>query len=145
MSRSIAARMAARPGADDGVVADDRPVDVERDEADREDRRMPDDGHVGDHGALDDRDLVGARRGRLDAARPARQAQRDMVDDGRPLVGADLEEGDPAGQPCGQPVEQAIDDRQAVRTAIERERRLVTRVPAGRSSRPNGHTAGWRR
>ena len=128
-SRAIAARIGvARPRADDEVVADQRPVDVERDQPDRE---------GGLAGSIGVRITPVARCGRPAAGRRGpprrRHASRagpfaTSVDDRLALVGADLEQGHAAlGQGLRQSLEQPADDLEPVRPAVEGDDRLERR------------------
>ena len=145
---------------DDQVVADERAVDVERDEPDREGGlRAVRGGRIGPaacpagvsaHRRPRRRARPGGRAaGRRDPARPSPASRERLRDGGRrrlALVGADLEQRDAVrGQRGRQALEQRPDDVEAVRPAVERERAARrTRRSAGPRSRPCGRTAGSR-
>ena len=147
-----------RVGADAQVVADQRAVDVEGDEADGQDRLWgPDDGH--------DPMMPDRRRGRwrrpcagrgLSRRRPSRQIRRarsgrpaavparssstgtppagqplgDQCEDGVALVCPDLEEGHAiTAEHLRQPIDEPADDRQPVRPPSSATGRLEARRP----------------
>ena len=134
-----------RPGvrADDQVVADERAVDVERDQLDGQDRRgcrcgwaRQDDARR----AAIRASVVGVSRvsragsgrraaGRRGRSRPCSDQpgsrSATALHDRLALVGPDLEERDAAlGQRVRQPLEQPTDDRQAIGAAVEGQHRL---------------------
>ena len=143
-----------RPRPDDQVVADQRPVDVEGDQADRERRLGRADGggprrvleaHAGARSTH--RDPRQAGQVRLDAAAPARAAAPPTsATIASPWSAPISRQGDPAvGETPRQPVEQPPDHRRA------RPRRRRGRAPARRRPRPaappsrrRGRRAGWR-